>query len=637
MGYRFYSRTTQVIIDSVICAIAFSLAYLLRFDGLPPERYTDQWLVLLPYVVTGSIVVFGVSGVYQFIWRYVSTREMLILAATQVVSGAGLAALRMSLGSTFRTLEIPLGIIVLYPCLSFLGTGGIRVLRRLIAEQQVALRQRPASAEKRVLLVGAGQAGALAAKELSVRHDVGLRVQGFVDDDRAKLGRVISGVKVLGTSEDLARLVHQYRVDQIIVTMATVRRRDLRRIVQTCEQIGVPVKIMPGLYEILSGRVRVSTFRDVQIEDLLGRDVVQFDCEDQEVRRWFTGKRILITGAGGSIGSELCRQLLRLDPAQVLMLEKDENSLFEIDHELKRQSSAAILTPLITDIRHEARLRRVFEQHRPQVIFHAAAHKHVPLMELNPSEAILNNVFGTRLLVDLADEYGVETFVMISTDKAVNPTNVMGASKRLAEMIVQAKAATSPTRYSCVRFGNVLGSRGSVVPLFQKQIAAGGPVTVTHPEVTRYFMTIPEAAHLVIKAGSIGEHGDIFVLDMGEPIRIVDLAKDMIRLSGLKPDEDISIEFIGLRPGEKLFEELLIGTEGLGVTRYQKIFIAPPTPVDITQMQQVLARLKVAAERDDHAAIAHVLEEWFNARDTAASTPGRSLRFLVAHGQGCSD
>ncbi|MCS6803931.1 MAG: nucleoside-diphosphate sugar epimerase/dehydratase [Acidobacteriota bacterium] len=637
MAYRFYSRTTQVTIDSVICALAFSLAYLLRFDGWPPARYADQWVTLLPYVVVGSILVYGVSGIYQFIWRYVSTREMLILAATQAAIGAALMVIRLTFGPTIRVLEIPLGIIALYPCLSFLGTGGVRMLRRLIAEQQAALRQPAAAPEKRVLLVGAGQAGVLAAKELSVRPDVGLRVQGFVDDDRAKLGRVIGGVRVLGTTEDLARLVHQYRVDQVIVTMATVRRRDLRRIVQTCEQIGVPVKIMPALYEILSGRVRVSTFRDVRIEDLLGRDVVQFDCDDQDVRRWFTGKRILITGAGGSIGSELCRQLLQFAPTQLLMLDKDENSLFEIHHELQRLGSATLLTPLITDIRHELRLRRIFERHRPQVIFHAAAHKHVPLMELNPSEAILNNVFGTRLLVDLADEHGVETFVMISTDKAVNPTNVMGASKRLAEMLVQAKAATSPTRFSCVRFGNVLGSRGSVVPLFQKQIAAGGPVTVTHPEVTRYFMTIPEAAHLVIKAGSLGEHGDIFVLDMGEPIRIVDLAKDMIRLSGLKPDEDISIEFIGLRPGEKLFEELLIGAEGVRVTRYEKIFIAPPTRVDVDQMQRVLARLEVAAKQDDPAAIAHVLEAWFNAHDTAASTPGRSLRFLLAHGQGRGD
>lgn len=624
MSYRLLNRSTQVLIDAGIMASAFCLTYFIRFEGMPPRSYFKQMIILLPYVVIGSLLVFALLGVYRFIWRYVSIREMLIIGAGQGVVFSVLVAVRYFFGPHFRVGEIPWSIVILHPYLAFLGTGGIRVLRRVLYEKYGFLRQ-PRVRSKRVLLVGAGQAGVLAAKELTNRQDLGFHIQGFVDDDQAKAGRIVCGLKVLGTTEQLPHLVQRHRIDEVIITMATARRKDMRRIMQMCEQVKVPVRIMPALYEILTGRVHVSTFRKVHIEDLLGREVVEFDNFTPEVMSRFANKRVMITGAGGSIGAELCRQLLLLNPAELLMLDKDENGLFEIDLELRRRNPTATLTPLIANVKNRERLSRIFERHHPEVIFHAAAHKHVPLMEVNPSEAILNNVIGTRHVVELAHQYQVETFVLISTDKAVNPTSVMGASKRLAEMIVQAQAATSPTHFSCVRFGNVLGSRGSVVPLFQKQIAEGGPVTVTHPEATRYFMTIPEAVHLVIQAGSLGERGEIFVLDMGEPVKILDLARDMIFLSGLKPGEDIQIEFIGLRPGEKLFEELLIAEEEMKATKYKKIFIAPPAPVSAEHLSTMLAQLAEAAEQDDHALIHQLLGDWF--RNNASGAPGQTITF----------
>jgi FlaA1/EpsC-like NDP-sugar epimerase len=633
MIYRFYNRTTQVMIDAAIFATALFLAYLIRFEGIPPRSYFKQFWFLLPYIVIGSALVYFLAGIYHFIWRYVSIREMMSIATCQGVIFGAMIAGRFGIGSHYETAEIPLSVIILYTCLAYLGTAGIRMLRRILYEKYGFLKGKSDGNTKKVLLIGAGSAGVLAAKELAHRRDLGLRVQGFIDDDRDKAGRVIYGIKVIGTTEQLPSLVERHKIDEVIITIATARRKDMRRIVEICEQIPVPVKIMPGLYEILSGRVSVSTFREVRIEDLLGREVVEFDNHTPEVLSRFAGRRILITGAGGSIGAELCRQLLALNPSELLMLEKDESGLFEIDMELRRRAATTKLTPIIADVRNLERLRRVFERHRPEVIFHAAAHKHVPLMELNPSEAILNNVVSTKHLVELAHQYQVETFVMISTDKAVNPANVMGASKRLAEMIVQAKAGASQTRYSCVRFGNVLGSRGSVVPLFQKQIAEGGPVTVTHLEMTRYFMTIPEAAHLVIQAGSLGERGEIFVLDMGEPVKILDLAKDMIRLSGLKLGEDIEIELIGLRPGEKLYEELLISDEGTKTTQYKKIFIAPPTEVNAGKLEMMLTRLEAAAAQDDQSAIGEILEDWFNECENAASAPGRRISFSVSQGR----
>jgi len=605
---RLCSRTTQLLIDASIVALSLAIAYWIRFEGDIPEPDKNKLLSLLPYVVLLRILANYLLGVYSLVWRYVSLSDIPIMLKPIGACSLIFLSLRLFLPPDYAQYKLPLSVISVEFLLVFLGFLGARVLRRILYER--ASRRVAGGCEKRVLLVGAGLGGIMAVREVERNRGLGLKIVGFVDDNQKKVNTVIAGIKVLGTTANLEQLVHRLAIEEVIITIALASRKDIRRIVKICEAVPVKVKIIPGLYEILSGSVSVSKFREVRIEDLLGRDVVEFDNEAPEVQERFSGKRILITGAGGSIGSELCRQILRLHPQELILLDKDENSLFEIDAELRGLALCQI-TAVIADIRDQSHLKDIFQRHLPQVIFHAAAYKHVPLMELNPAEAILNNVIGTKHLVDLVDPYAVETFVMLSTDKAVNPANIMGASKRLAEMIVQTKALGSKTRLSCVRFGNVLGSRGSVVPIFQKQIAKGGPVTVTHPEVTRYFMTIPEAVYLVIQAGSLGRSGEIFILDMGEPVRIVDLAKDLIHLSGLKVGEDIDIEFIGLRPGEKLHEELLIGGEAKA-TKFKKIFIESPTKIETQKLQEAIQELRQAAELNDPVKIYTILDTWFN-------------------------
>jgi FlaA1/EpsC-like NDP-sugar epimerase len=414
-------------------------------------------------------------------------------------------------------------------------------------------------------------------------------------------------VPVLGTTTELEEVARSERIDQIIITIANARRKTIRRIIELCDGTGLPVKIIPALHEILGNQVTVSNLRRVEIEDLLGRDSINIDEWLEGNRAAYRGKQILVTGAGGSIGRELCRQLLILEPATILILDKDENAVFEAERDLlaqcrlRQSETVTRIIPLIADLRFTGQLQRVFARYHPQIVFHAAAHKHVPLMESNAAEAVFNNIIGTRRLLDAAAAARVERCVMVSTDKAVNPTNIMGATKRVAELMFQARARHaeeegSPTSYSCVRFGNVLGSRGSVIPIFREQIRRGGPVTVTHPDVVRYFMTIPEAAQLIIQAGAMGRKGEIYLLDMGDPVRVVDLARDMIHLSGLTPGEDIDIHFTGLRPGEKLKEELLIAEEGAKTTWFEKIFIAPPLHYNFERLSDMVNALAVAAE-----------------------------------------
>jgi FlaA1/EpsC-like NDP-sugar epimerase len=450
----------------------------------------------------------------------------------------------------------------------------MRVSRRALFEYQEK-RDRAetvgTSERKPALLVGAGRAGLLAAREISGVGDVALEVKGFVDDDPAKQGSVIHGFPVLGTTEDLARLVKEMGIAQVVITIARISRRDILRIIDVCHKIPVKLRIIPGLYQIIQGKVQVSRIRNVQIEDLLGREPVELD--EEQVGKFLAGRTVMVTGAGGSIGSELARQVARFRPAHLLLVERAEFALFEIDQELRRAFPELSIQPLVADVGEEPRMRSIFNVHRPHVVLHAAAHKHVPMMEANPAEAIKNNILGTRTLGELAGETGVEAFVLISTDKAVRPTSVMGASKRVAELVVQDLGRKHPTRYVGVRFGNVIGSAGSVVPIFREQIRRGGPVTVTHPDMRRYFMTIPEAAQLVLQAGAMGEGGEIFILDMGEPVRILDLAVAMITLTGLKPFEEMDIVFTGLRPGEKLYEELELFGEDIAKTRHPKIFI----------------------------------------------------------------
>jgi FlaA1/EpsC-like NDP-sugar epimerase len=444
-----------------------------------------------------------------------------------------------------------------------------------------------------VLLIGAGRAGILTAREIQGRGEMDLVINGFVDDDPKKQLSMIYGVKVLGTTRDLPQLVRALRIDHVVISIAQATRKDFRRILDICEEIPVKVRVIPAMSEILQGRVEVSRIRNVEIEDLLGREPVHLD--EENMNRFLAGKTVMVTGAGGSIGSELARQVARFQPSTLLLVERAEFALFNIERELRESSPKLSLVPLVADVGDEHRMRSILATYAPQVVLHAAAHKHVPMMESNAAEAIKNNVLPTNLLGELAGKFEVEVFVLISTDKAVRPTSVMGASKRVAELVVQDLNRHFATRYVAVRFGNVIGSAGSVIPIFRDQIRKGGPVTVTHPDMVRYFMTISEAAQLVLEASTMGEGGEIFILDMGEPVSILDLAKETITLSGLKPFEDIDIEFTGVRAGEKLFEELRTTEESMTKTRHPKIYIGKIGAYPEEKVHAALERLEILA------------------------------------------
>lgn len=608
------SRRTQILIDGMICASSFIIAHLLRFDGWPPGMDKDRLLLLLPYLLVARIGVNYLLGLYRRVWRYISIHDSFHLAWSVGIVSLVMLSIRLIFANQIRILTVPISIVIMDFLLTVSGMLVARLSWRITVEKANRVRRQPDGMQSRTLLIGAGDAGIMALREIVRREDLGLRVIGFLDDNPNKRGTVIQGVSVLGTTSDLAQVVRREGVEQIIITIANARRRTIRRIIDLCDGTGLPVRIIPALYEILGDRVTVSNVRGVEIEDLLGRDSVNIDDWLEGNRAVYRGKRILVTGAGGSIGRELSRQLMILEPAQIIILDKDENSVFEAERELlgrirsDQTDPGALIIPVISDLRFSGQLGLVFERYQPQIVFHAAAHKHVPLMESNSCEAVLNNIIGTSRLLDAAAAAQVERCVMVSTDKAVNPTNIMGATKRVTELMFQSQARRSqreglPTSYSCVRFGNVLGSRGSVIPIFREQIRCGGPVTVTHPEVERYFMTIPEAAQLIIQAGALGRKGEIYLLDMGEPVRVVDLARDMIHLSGLTPGEDIDIKFTGLRPGEKLKEELLIAEEGAQTTIYEKIFIAPPLEYDFEQLAGYLMELGQAAESGAEAEI----------------------------------
>lgn len=605
------SRRVQMAIDATITIFSFVAAHILRFDGWPPGIEDDRMFLVLPYLVIARLFANYMLGLYLRVWRYVSIPDGIHLAGSVGVVSAILLTLRLSFEGVNPFLLVPIGIIII----DFLLTTSVmlcaRLFWRVTCENAARAKTTSQGRRLRTLLIGAGDAGIMTAREITRRRDLGMSVCGFLDDDPSKHKSVIQGVSVLGGTADLPLIVRTNRVDQVIITMANAHRKTIRRLVDLCETADVPVKIIPGLYEILGNQVTISNVRPVEIEDLLGRDTIDVDSWLEASQSSYQGRRVLITGAGGSIGRELCRQLATLDPASIVLLDKDENAVFEAERDLRAAFSDKNIqiVPVICDLRQAARLRNVFSRHLPQVVFHAAAHKHVPLLESNASEAVLNNITGTLRLLECAAEFNVNRCVMVSTDKAVNPTNIMGATKRVAELMFQAEAirlnvnSSRNRHYSCVRFGNVLGSRGSVVPIFREQIRQGGPVTVTHPDVERYFMTIPEAAQLIIQAGAMGQRGEIFLLDMGEPVKVVDLAKDMIRLSGLTIGEDVDIEFTGLRPGEKLKEELLIADEGAKTTRYEKIFVAPPLQYDFVRLPDWVARLTRAAEAGDDLTI----------------------------------
>jgi FlaA1/EpsC-like NDP-sugar epimerase len=603
-----YARINQLIIDAAIFTFSFAAAYLIRFEGLPAWPSAKQFLLWLPYLVAARLLINWKLGIYQFIWRYVSLPDALAIARSLSLVTAGLLGLRLFYppGMIFGArLRVPLSVIAFEYLLSLSGSLGARALRRILYERGQKIALTPFREVKRLILYGAGRAGILLLKELKNHGDV--EVVGFVDDDPKKIGTVISGTRVLGDRKALGKLVRVSSVDEVVISIAKADRRTLSQILARCEEINVPAKIIPSVQELFQERVNISQVRQVRIENLLGRDSDEVSEFDEDVRRAYAGKRILVTGAGGSIGSELVRQLLLLNPSSIAILDKDENSTYELQQELVFRFPEARIEPQIADVRHAARLHAIFQEFKPQIVFHAAAHKHVPLMEKHPCEAVLNNVFGTQTLLEACRQHEVERFVFISTDKAVNPTSVMGATKGVGEMLVQAYANHGALPTACVRFGNVMGSRGSVIPLFQKQIAEGGPITVTHPDVVRFFMTIPEAVQLVICAGSLGRQGEIFVMDMGNPRKVLDLAKEMVSLVGLEPGKDIEIEITGLRPGEKLEEELVRPDERVAPTRFEKLSMITPQLPDVNQVTAGVSKLVQAARENNREAVYGIL------------------------------
>jgi FlaA1/EpsC-like NDP-sugar epimerase len=564
-----------IISDILLTALAAFLGFAIRLDVPLFWAYLS---VCVPFAFLAELIkipLYHAWGLYRRYWQYASVHEALILLGATLSSSVLLSIVVLGLllpqGWFFA---FPRSALIIDWLCSLFFIGGIRFSVRFLGEYGAFKGSNGRNHHrlpKRVLIVGAGDAGAMTVREMHNNPSIGMEPVGFIDDNQAKVGMHIRGLPVLGTRESIPELVRQHQVDQVLIAMPTAPGQAIRQIKEICEAVPVPFKTIPGMYELLGGMVQISQIRDVQIEDLLRRDPVRIQADDAPYLR---DKVVLITGAGGSIGSELCRQVAHRHPRRLILLGHGEYSIYLIMQELRGQFRDLELVPIIADVRDKGRMHSVFEQYRPEVIFHAASHKHVPLMELNPHEAITNNVLGTYNTLMVAEQCGTERFVFISSDKAVNPTNIMGATKRISELMVQDVARRSQRNFVVVRFGNVLGSRGSVVPLFKSQIAAGGPVTVTHPEMERYFMTIPEAVYLVLQAAALGQGGELFVLDMGEPVKIVDLARDLITLSGLQPGRDIEIRFTGVRLGEKLRENIFLREEEYEPTRHDRVFVS---------------------------------------------------------------
>ncbi|MGN0144912.1 MAG: polysaccharide biosynthesis protein [Clostridium sp.] len=548
------------------------------------------------------VVCFYLFKMYDSLWHLTGTDEFLLGVGGNILAGVlSIAYTRSPLGST-----IPLNVMVVGILLSIFFVLGYRILYRVYRRTLLYIPFKYSADQRRVMIVGAGSAGTMIINEMMARRELKYNPIVLIDDDKSKLGKRISGVKIEGNRYDIPYIVGEQEIDLIVIAIPSIDAKNKSEIIEICKNTNCKLQIIPGMYEILSGEATVSRIKDVDVEDLLGRDPIQLD--NKGIEDYIKGKTILVTGAGGSIGSELCRQIAVFRPERLVLFDIYENSVYDIQNELKEDFPDMNMSVLIGSIRDRNRLHEVFTKYKIDVVFHAAAHKHVPLMEDSPKEAIKNNVFGTLNLALEASEANVSRFVMISTDKAVNPTNIMGATKRLCEMIVQAMDKQSKTEFVAVRFGNVLGSNGSVIPLFKRQIAHGGPVTVTHKKIIRYFMLIPEAAQLVLQAGAFAKGGEIFVLDMGKPVKIYDLACDLIRLSGLEPNRDIKIVFTGLRPGEKLYEELLMSEEGLEDTVHKKIYVGKPTFEDMDKLTIKLEQLHKLLELDDIDEIKHQMQ-----------------------------
>ena len=590
-------RIFMVLMDICIVILTSITALIVRFEfslSAVPKYYIGVVWSSLPATLVIAIIVFYVFRLYSSLWVYAGVTELLYLAAACIVDTL-LNTVTILLNYRDQEYPLPRSWYFIYGTLllafMFISRYSYRAVRTFFGKKVDEKNL------KRVLVVGAGEAGNSIIKEISGSRFVNMHIVGFVDDDKSKIGKYMHGVKVLGDRNDIIEIAKEYLVDEIIIAIPTASAKETKAILDICKQTGCELKRLPGMYQLVNGDVSISKLKDVDVNDLLGRDPITVDLDS--IMGYVSDKVVMVTGGGGSIGSELCRQIASHNPKQLVIVDIYENTTYDIQQELRRNYPELDLVVLIASVRNTKRMDLIFDKYRPEIVYHAAAHKHVPLMEDSPNEAVKNNVLGTWKVVQAADKYNVKRFVMISTDKAVNPTNIMGATKRICEMIIQTYNNRSKTEYVAVRFGNVLGSNGSVIPLFKKQIEAGGPVTVTHPDIIRYFMTIPEAVSLVLQAGTYAKGGEIFVLDMGEPVKILDLAKNLIRLSGYRVGEDIKIVFTGLRPGEKLYEELLMKEEGLQDTDNKLIHIGRPIELDERLFFQQLKQLEEASKEEN--------------------------------------
>ena len=637
----------QLLVDGLLVALAYFLAFRLRFEGAVPARYENLFEVTIPWVVLGTLVMLGAFGLYQRLWTFVGQRDYEavvkgVVLATLVIIGAITLLHPVQTPPRFvfhhntfqvesSAVTLPASVIALFLLMTLALLVGARFLVHFVVEGRIRS-FRVGKGAREVLIVGGGQGGRLVARELVRNPQLRLQPVGFVDDDPRKRGtKDEHGLKILGTtsSGDLERILDDIEPDEVVIAIPSAPGTLRARVVTACRSRGIPVRTTPTVFELLrdgSGQLRVTRqLREVRVEDMLGREPVREELD--RVGAYLAGEVVLVTGAGGSIGAELCRQISRVGPRKLILVDHAEDNLFEILRELQEDRHVNMATPVLADCKEEERMRKVLQEHRPSTVFHAVAYKHVSMMERNPVEAVRNNALATRLVARIAGETGVESFVLVSTDKAVKPATVMGASKALAEWAVEAAAAKHPaTKYSTVRFGNVLASSGSVVPIFRRQIAAGGPVTVTDRRMTRYFMTIPEAVQLIIRAGSLGrDSGEVYVLEMGQPIPIVELAETMIRLSGLEPETDIAIEFVGARPGEKFHEELFNVDEHPQPTPAQKILRAAHEPLDPAWVERTFAEINLLVLEGDASALVTHVSMLSDERSTPAGDEGAGV------------
>lgn len=586
-----------IVYDIILLVLALYLSLLLRLDFIISNEYMEFFKYAVVPVILITLFFNKMFKLYDSIWKYASIEELISIIYS--LSLSNVVIILYNYFVTYKLLEtkymrFPYAAHIIFWILSVAFLGGTRFLYRVVGEIQS---DKICNKKKnKLLIIGAGDAAALLIKEIKKNTNLNYEIIGLIDDNEEKIGKTINGIKVIGSRRDIRNISEEKKIEEIILAIPSVDAGTKREIINICKNTKAKLKTLPGIYEIIDGKVSISKIRDVSIEDLLGREEVKLNNDD--INKYIKDKVVLVTGGGGSIGSELCRQITKFKPRKLLILDIYENNAYDLQMELNYSNPNLDKEVIIASIREEERLREIFEKYKPEVVFHAAAHKHVPLMENNPAEAVKNNIIGTYNLVKCCHEYKVKKFVQISTDKAVNPTNIMGATKRFCEIMIQAFDTVSETEYVAVRFGNVLGSNGSVIPLFKKQIAHGGPVTVTHPEINRYFMTIPEASQLVIQAGGMAKGGEIFVLDMGEPVKINDLARDLIRLSGYEPDIDIRIKYTGLRPGEKLYEELLMDEIALTNTEHDKIYVEKPTENSMKFVEESINEFRYVVHKD---------------------------------------